>query len=51
MSDSYLKSLKDRLKKLDSKMAEKQFYKWSYNYPDTDLESKGYKFTGNVKEV
>ena len=32
MSDSYLKSLKDRLKKLDSKMAEKQFYKWSYNY-------------------
>ena len=32
MSDSYLKSLKDRLKKLDSKTAEKQFYKWSYNY-------------------
>ena len=26
-------------------------YKWSYSYPDKDLESKGYKFTGNVKEV
>ena len=26
-------------------------YKWSYNYPDKDLESKGYKFTGNVKEA
>ena len=25
--------------------------KWSYSYPDKDLESKGYKFTGNVKEV
>ena len=26
-------------------------YKWSYNYPDRELEAKGYKFTGNVKEV
>ena len=26
-------------------------YKWSYSYPDKDLEEKGYKFTGNVKEV
>ena len=25
--------------------------KWSYSYPDKDLESKGYKFTENVKEV
>ena len=31
-SDSYLKSLKDRLKSLDNKKAEKQFNKWSYNY-------------------
>ena len=26
-------------------------YKWSYNYPDSELDSQGYKFTGNVKEV
>ena len=31
-SDSYLKSLKNRLKSLDSIKAEKQFNKWSYNY-------------------
>ena len=31
-SDSYLKSLKNRLKSLDTIKAEKQFNKWSYNY-------------------
>ena len=31
-SDYYFKSLKDRLKSLDSLKAEKQFNKWSYNY-------------------
>ena len=31
-SDSYLKSLKQRLKALDNKKAEIQFKKWSYNY-------------------
>ena len=31
-SDSYLKSLKERLKSLDNKQAERQFNKWSYNY-------------------
>ena len=30
-SDSYLKSLKDRLKSLDNKKAEKQLNQWSYN--------------------
>ena len=31
-SDSYLKSLKDRLKSLDTKRAEKKFKKWEFNY-------------------
>ena len=31
-SDSYLKSLKDRLKSLDTKIAEKKFKKWAFNY-------------------
>ena len=31
-SDSYLKSLKDRLKALDNKKAEKQLDQWIYNY-------------------
>ena len=31
-SDSYLKSLKDRLKSLDAKRAEKKFKKWAFNY-------------------
>ena len=39
LSDLYLKSLKDRLKVLDNKKAEKQLNQWIYNYL---VHSKGY---------
>ena len=39
-SDSYLKSLKDRLKSLDTKRAEKKFKKWAFNYKVNTKENK-----------